>query len=103
MGSKAHLNQAIASHLVEIKADETPDQEIFVFERGDHGDDILTYKDLYENSNKVARLLLDHGDGNGDVFAVFMRNYPEFAYAILAGRLSGRSWFLWTLDREGTD
>ncbi len=89
MGSKAHLNQAIASHLVEIKADETPDQEIFVFEHGAFGDDILTYKHLYENSNRVARLLLDHGVGKGDVFAVFMRNYPEFAYCILAGGFTG--------------
>jgi crotonobetaine/carnitine-CoA ligase len=89
MGSKTHLNQAIAAHLVEIKADETPDREIFVFERGDHGDDVLTYKDLYENSNKIARLLLDHGIGKGDVFAVFMRNYPEFAYCLLAGGFTG--------------
>ncbi len=89
MGSKAHLNQAIASHLVEIKADEAPDQEIFVFERGKFGDDVLTYKDLYQNSNKVARLLLDNGIGKGDVFAVFMRNYPEFSYCILAGGFTG--------------
>ncbi len=89
MGSKAHLNQAMASHLVEIKADEAPDQEIFVFERGKFGDDVLTYKDLYQNSNKVARLLLDHGVGKNDVFAVFMRNYPEFAYCILAGGFTG--------------
>ena len=89
MGSKTHLNQAIASHLVEIRAEEMPDREIFVFERGEHGDDVLTYKDLYENSNKIARLLLDRGIGNGDVFAVFIRNYPEFAYCTLAGTTIG--------------
>lgn len=89
MGSKAHLNQAIASHLIEIKADQAPDQQIFIFERGEFGDDVLTYKNLYENSNKIARLLLDQGIGKGDVFAVFMRNYPEFAYCILAGGFIG--------------
>ncbi|MGO9569635.1 MAG: AMP-binding protein [Desulfomonilaceae bacterium] len=89
MGSKTHLNQAIASHLVEIRADEMPDREIFVFERGEQDHDVLTYKALYENSNKVARLLLDNGIGKGDVFAVFMRNYPEFAYSILAGTTIG--------------
>ncbi|MFH1138079.1 MAG: AMP-binding protein [Pseudomonadota bacterium] len=87
--SKAHLNQVIASHLVEIKADEKPDQEVFVFERGVHGEDVLTYRDLHENSNKIARLLLQNGVGKGDVFAVFMRNYPEFAYALLAGTTIG--------------
>ena len=87
--SKAHLNQVIASHLVEIKAEERPDQEIFIFERGEHGEDILTYNDLYENSNKLARLLLQNGVGTGDTFAVFMRNYPEFAYSLLAGTTIG--------------
>jgi len=87
--SKAHLNQVIASHLVEIKAEERPDQEIFIFERGEHGEDILTYKDLHENSNKLARLLLQNGVGTGDTFAVFMRNYPEFAYSLLAGTTIG--------------
>jgi acyl-coenzyme A synthetase/AMP-(fatty) acid ligase len=87
--SKAHLNQVIASHLVEIKADQKPDQEIYVFERGEHGEDILTYQTLYENSNKLARLLLDNGVGKGDSFAVFMRNYPEFAYGLLAGTTIG--------------
>jgi len=87
--SKAHLNQVIASHLVEIKAEQKPDQEIFVFERGEHGQEILTYQDLHINSNKLARLLLDRGVGKGDAFAVFMRNYPEFAYALLAGTTIG--------------
>ena len=87
--SKAHLNQVIAAHLVEMKAEERPDQEIFIFERGEHGEDVLTYKDLHENANKLARLLLQNGVGTGDTFAVFMRNYPEFAYSLLAGTTIG--------------
>ncbi|MCP4757407.1 MAG: acyl--CoA ligase [Proteobacteria bacterium] len=89
MMSKAHLNQVIASHLVEIKAWDNPDQEVLVFERGDHGEDVLTYQNLYENSNKLARLLLRNDVGKGDVFAVFMRNYPEFVYALLAATTMG--------------
>ena len=87
--SKAHLNQVIASHLVEIKAEDRPDQEVFIFERGEHGDDVLTYRDLYEKSNRLARLLLQNGVGKGDAFAVFMRNYPEFAYSLLAATTIG--------------
>ncbi len=55
MSSKAHLNQVIASHLAEIKADEDPDREIYIFEKGDLGEDVLTYQNIYENSNKIAR------------------------------------------------
>ena len=89
MTSKAHLNQVIASHFVEIKADETPDKEIFIFEKAELGEDVLTYKDLYENSNKIARLFMDNGIGSGDTYAVFMRNHPEFVYSLLAGPTVG--------------
>ncbi len=89
MSAKAHLNQAIVSHLVEMKADEKPDKEVLVFEHGDLGEDILTYRHLHEQSNKIARLFLDHGIGKGDTYAVFMRNHPEFVYAMLAGPVIG--------------
>ena len=46
MTSKAYLNQVIASHLAEIKADEDPDREIYIFEKGELGEDVLTYKNL---------------------------------------------------------
>ncbi|MDM8000214.1 MAG: AMP-binding protein [Dehalococcoidia bacterium] len=87
--SKAHLNQVIASHLAEIKAEEDPDRVIYIFEKGDLGEDVLTYKDLYENSNKMARFFLDNGIGKGDTYAVFMRNHPEFVYSLLAGPTIG--------------
>lgn len=91
MASKAYLNQVIASHLVEMKADTKPDKEIYVFEKGEHGEDILTYKDLYENSNKISRLFLEKGIKKGDAYAVFMRNHPEFVYSLLAGPVIGAS------------
>ncbi|MBN2078571.1 MAG: AMP-binding protein [Spirochaetes bacterium] len=87
--SKSHLNPVIASHFVEIKAEENPDTEIYVFERGDHGEDIITYRDLHENANRIARLLLENGVKTGDTFAVFMRNYPEFVYSLVAGTTIG--------------
>lgn len=89
MSSKAYLNQAIVSHLLEIKADENPDREILVFEKGIYGEDILTFRNLYENSNRIARLFLENGIEKGDVYAVFMRNHPEFVYAMLAGPVIG--------------
>lgn len=89
MASKAYLNQAIVSHLVEMKADEKPDTEILIFENGDGEAERVTYRQLYEQSNKVARLLLDAGVGKGDTYAVFMRNHPEFVYGMLAGPVIG--------------
>ena len=89
MGAKSHLNQAIASHYIEMKADAKPDKEILVFEHGEAGEDVLTYRDLYENSNKLARLFIDSGLVKGDSYAVFMKNHPEFVYAMLAGPVIG--------------
>lgn len=87
--SKAHLNQVIASHLVEIRAEEKPDQEVFIFEDGAGGEQVLTYRDLYEQSNKIASLLAEKGIGRGDAFAVYMRNHPEFICSLLAGTTLG--------------
>ncbi len=89
MSSKAHLNQAIVSHFLEMKAEDKPDKEILVFEKGAAGEDILTYRTLYENANKIARLFLHNDIGKGDTYAVFMRNHPEFVYAMLAGPVVG--------------
>ena len=89
MAGKAHLNQVIASHLAEIRADEDPDREIYIFEKGELGEDILSYRDIYENSNRIARLFVDNGIGKGDTYAVFMRNHPEFVYSVLAGPTIG--------------
>jgi carnitine-CoA ligase len=87
--SKAHLNQVIASHFVEMQADKNPDREIFIFEDGCGGEEVLTYGNLYRQSNKLARLLTDRNIGKGDTFAVYMRNHPEFIYALLAGTTLG--------------
>ncbi|MCP4690255.1 MAG: ATP-dependent acyl-CoA ligase [Desulfobacterales bacterium] len=89
MASKAYLNQAIVSHFIEMKAESKPDKEVLLFENGEAGEDVLTYKDIYENSNKVARLFLDGGLEKGDAYAVFMRNHAEFVYAMLAGPVIG--------------
>ncbi len=89
MSSKAHLNQAIGSHLIEIKAHEKPDKEILIFENGDQGEDILTYQDIYENSNKIARLFLENGIETGDTYAILMRNHPEFVYGMIGGPTIG--------------
>ncbi|HOB28831.1 MAG: AMP-binding protein [Dethiobacteria bacterium] len=86
---KAHLNQVIASHFVEIKANETPGKPIFIFEKGNFGEDVVTYQELHEKSNKIARWFVEQGIGKGDHFAIYMRNHPEFIYALLGGIVVG--------------
>lgn len=87
--SKAHLDPVIPGHLLEIKAEDNPDKEIYIFEKGEQGEDILTYADLYEKSNRFAAYLKSLGLGRGDTFGLFMRNHPEFVYALLGGTYIG--------------
>ena len=86
---KAHLNQVIAPDFVEIKANETPGKPIFIFEKGNFGEDVVTYQELHEKSNKIARWFVEQGIGKGDHFAIYMRNHPEFIYALLGGIVVG--------------
>lgn len=85
---KEHLNQAICSHFVELKADEAPDKESLIFLSGS-AEERLTYGKLHENANRTARMLLDAGIGKGDKYIVLMHNHPEFVYALLAGPTIG--------------
>jgi acyl-CoA synthetase (AMP-forming)/AMP-acid ligase II len=62
--------------------DVDPAKEAFIFVNTDGSDEIVTFLDLYENSNRVARSLLANGIGKGDTFSIIMRNHPEFLYAL---------------------
>ena len=91
MAAKTHLNQAIISHFLELKADTVPDMEILVFENSLTGqkDEIYTYGRLFEGANKIARAFVAQGLAKGDTFAVFMRNHAEFVLSLLAGPVTG--------------
>ena len=87
--SKAHLDPVIPGHLLEIRAEDNPDKEVYLFEKGGQGEDILTYADLYQKSNRFAAFLKSLGLGKGDTFGLFMRNHPEFVYALMGGTFIG--------------
>jgi acyl-CoA synthetase (AMP-forming)/AMP-acid ligase II len=89
MTKETALNPVIPAHLIELKATEAPEQEVLIFEQGEMGEKRLTYRDIYENSNKIARLLLDKGIGSGDTVVVYMKNHPEFVYSLIATNTIG--------------
>jgi len=70
-------------------AEEKPDFPVLAFENGDHPEEVLTYRELFENSCRLAHALLKKGIGQGDTFAVIMRNHPEFVYGLLAASMTG--------------
>lgn len=82
----------IPGHLamtLEKKAAEMPDFEIATFEIESGADDVLTYHTIVQKGRKLSAALTRSGIGKGDVFALVMKNQPEFIYAMYAASALG--------------
>ncbi len=66
-----------------------PAKEAFIFVNTDGSDEKISMGDLFENSNRLARVLVGNGIGKGDTFALVMRNHPEVLYAMFAALTIG--------------
>ena len=82
----------IPGHLayeLEARANDRPDFGVITFENAGYPEEVLTYSDIVQKGRKLAKALDHHGIGKGDVFAVLMRNHPEFIYSLYAATLIG--------------
>jgi len=61
-----------------------PDRIALIFVNDDGSDEKITYAGIYENTNRISRALIKAGVGEGDTFAVLMKNHPEFLYGLSA-------------------
>jgi crotonobetaine/carnitine-CoA ligase len=61
-----------------------PDKTALIIVNDDGSDEHITYAGLFENTNKISRSLIKAGIGEGDAFAIVMRNHPEFLYCLSA-------------------
>jgi fatty-acyl-CoA synthase len=68
------------------QAEKAPDRPALIV--GDSGE-ILSYRELDDRSNRLARLLQAHGLRRGDTVALFMENNPRFMEVVWAARRSG--------------
>jgi crotonobetaine/carnitine-CoA ligase len=74
---------------VEAAAEKNPDFKILTFEYGQYPEEVITYKDIFINGCKMARILKNNRIGKGDKFALLMGNQPEFVYAYWAASATG--------------
>lgn len=79
----------MVARLVEDWAGRRPDFPVLTFENGEYPDEKITYRDIVTRGSRLARILLDNGIGQGDIFALVMRNHPEFVYAFWAASAIG--------------
>ena len=91
MGSEAK-DIAILSNLIEVKSSENPDIEVLTFVSiTDEGyqEEKRTYKDLWENGQRIARALDEEKMNRGEAFAIVTLNHPEFVDAMVGSSIAG--------------
>lgn len=83
------INMSLLSYQIQMAAEKNPQHQILTFEYGEYPEEVITYQDIFVNGCKIAQLLKENDIGFSDKFAVFMRNQPEFVYALWAASATG--------------
>ena len=83
----------IFANLIEAKKNESPDLDVLTFATlavdGSISSEVRTYKNLWDNGQRLANALQRAGMAKGDRFALLMQNHPEFVDAMVASSLIG--------------
>ena len=89
----AEPNPAILANLVRNWCDKAPDRDVLTFVEidasGDFHDETRTYRQLWDNGQRLAAWLRDQGMRKGDAFALVMQNHPEFVDFMVASSILG--------------
>jgi len=84
------LNNFILADFFLGRAESKPDFEILTFTTSDsREDEIRSYGQIWENSQKLSATLRDRGLASLDSFAIMLRNHPEFIEGMAAASTLG--------------
>ncbi|CAM2184706.1 Long-chain-fatty-acid--CoA ligase [Paraburkholderia sacchari] len=83
------LEENIFGHIVANRAQTDPDLAIVTFESAEGRDDVRTYRQLWENGQRVAQCLIDRGMLHGEHFALLMANHAEFVDCMVGSSVAG--------------
>ena len=84
-----HSEQILAG-VIANRMETEPNLAIVTFENGGmRADDVRTYRDLWQQGQRLAQVLINLGMGVGDHFALLMNNHVEFVDAMVAASISG--------------
>ena len=80
----------ILAALIANRVDTMPDRDVLTIEgAGARPDEVRTYRQLWENGQRLAQVLIDQGLRPGEHFALLMANHAEFIEAMVAASISG--------------
>ncbi|MFP3564134.1 AMP-binding protein [Paraburkholderia sp. SIMBA_030] len=72
------------------RVESMPDLDVLTIEgAGVRPDEVRTYRQLWENGQRLAQVLIDQGLQPGEHFALLMANHAEFIDAMVAASISG--------------
>lgn len=87
------MSLPILAHLIRDKAAELGDQTILTFvdsaPDGSLREETRSYRELWDNGQKLAQWLARRGVGPGQRFALMMANHPEFVDLMVASSILG--------------
>ncbi|MFM0128936.1 AMP-binding protein [Paraburkholderia sediminicola] len=76
--------------LLANRVETMPDLDVLTVEgAGVRPDEVRTYRQLWENGQRLAQVLIDQGLQPGEHFALLMANHAEFIDAMVAASISG--------------
>jgi crotonobetaine/carnitine-CoA ligase len=82
--------ETILANVIANRVETTPDLEVLTVEgAGVRPDEVRTYRQLWENGQRLAQALIDCGAQAGEHFALLMANHAEFVEAMVAASISG--------------
>jgi crotonobetaine/carnitine-CoA ligase len=89
----AERNPIILANLIRNWCERDPDREILTFvsidDDGNFQDETRTYRQLWENGQRLAAWLREIGMQQGEAFALVMQNHPEFVDFMVASSILG--------------
>src|SRR5262245_45583129 len=80
----------VLAHVIANRAETLPDLEVLTIDGGGvRPDEVRTYRQLWDNAQRMASVLIDQGLEPGDHFALLMANHAEFVEAMIAASIAG--------------
>ena len=80
----------VLANVIVNRAETLPDFSVLTIEGGGvRADEVRTYRELWDNAQRLARVLIDQGLEPGEHFALLMANQAEFVEAMVAASIAG--------------
>ncbi|MED5607888.1 AMP-binding protein [Pseudomonas sp. JH-2] len=87
-----HNDSLILANVIRRKAEQSPDLDVLTFVHVDADQQLRdctrSYRQLWENGQRIASGLDDEGMAQGDAFALIMFNHPEFVEAMVGSSIA---------------